>query len=239
MEELFLSFMNALVIGVPKFFFPQIDPFYTEELLPLLNIGLYNSILLIIPSASIGFILGAILGSLQTYANPVVAKTATIYSQIFRGTPLVLQLLIIYFGLPAFNIVLSPYFAAVIGFTLCTSAYQAEYIRGALVSIKKEQTLAAYALGFSKFATIKNIILPQALRRALPGCGNEIIYLIKYSSLAYVVTFYELTGNGKKIASLTFRVLDSYFILALYYLFLVSIATLLLHYLEKNILSQQ
>ncbi|GAJ22401.1 unnamed protein product, partial [marine sediment metagenome] len=104
----------------------------------------------------------------------------------FRGTPLLIQLFILYFGFPSIGIFFSPFAAAVIGFILCSGAYHSEYIRGAIQSIKTGQMMAAEALGMTRSKAILYIILPQALRRAIPGCSNEIIYLIKYSSLAFM-----------------------------------------------------
>jgi polar amino acid transport system permease protein len=131
-------------------------------------------------------------------------------------------------------LLLSPVTAAILGFSLCSGAYQSEYIRGAILSIKKGQFLAAQALGFSKSQAFWSITAPVALRRAIPGCGNEIIYLIKYSSLALIVTATEITGQARQVASLYFRHLECYFLAALYYLAMVTVATLLLNYLEKK-----
>jgi polar amino acid transport system permease protein len=103
--------------------------------------------------------------------------------------------------------------AAVLGFSLCSGAYHSEYVRGALLSIKRGQMLAAQSLGFNKVRMIFSIILPQAIRRALPGCGNEIIYLIKYSSLAYMITCIELTGQGKILASNSFKYTEIFLII--------------------------
>jgi len=143
------------------------------------------------------------------------------------------QLFILYFGLPNIGIYLSPYMAAVTGFTLCSGAYQSEYVRGALLSIKNGQHLGAQALGFTRFQTIFWIIVPQAVRRALHGCGNEIIYLIKYSSLAFIVTCIELTGEGKTIATEYFRFTEVFALIGLYYLVLVTIAMFILKKIEK------
>jgi polar amino acid transport system permease protein len=123
----------------------------------------------------------------------------------------------------------------VIGFSLCSAAYHSEYVRGALLSIKRGQMLAAQALGFSKLQMIISVILPQALRRALPGCGNEIIYLIKYSSLAYMITCIELTGEAKILASHTFRYTEVFLIVGIFYLALVSVASWFLRMLEERL----
>jgi polar amino acid transport system permease protein len=153
---------------------------------------------------------------------------------LFRGVPLVVQLFIWYFGLPYLGIYLSPYAASILGFTLCSGAYHSEYIRGALRSIKKGQMLAAQALGFTRLQMVLSVILPQGLRRALPGCGNEVIYLIKYSSLAYMVTCIELTGEGKVLASHSFKYVEIFLLVGVFYLVMVSVASWLLHVLEKH-----
>ena len=209
--------------------------FYTDQLIPALNRGLVVSIKLIIPSGLIGLILGIVIGTLRTFGHAVVRKTANAYATVFRGTPLVVQLFLLYFGLPNLGIYLDAYTAAVIGFILCSGAYHSEYIRGSLLSIKKGQFLAAQSMGFSTFKTMSNIIVPQAVRRALPGCGNEIIYLIKYSSLAYIITCIELTGEGKIIATRTFRYTEVFLVIGFYYLVLVTMATFVLQKLEEKL----
>jgi len=209
--------------------------FYATQLIPALNRGLVMSIKLIIPSGLVGLGLGIVIGTLRTFGHPVIRKAANGYAMIFRGTPLLVQLFLLYFGLPNLGIYLDAYTAAVIGFILCSSAYHSEYIRGGLLSIKKGQILAAQSMGFSTFKTMVNIIVPQAIRRALPGCGNEIIYLIKYSSLAYIITCIELTGEGKIIATRTFRYTEVFLVIGFYYLVLVTMATFLLQKIEEKL----
>jgi polar amino acid transport system permease protein len=193
------------------------------------------SIALIIPSAIGGALIGVLAGVTRTFGNPIVRKVGDAYAAIFRGTPLVVQLFVLYFGLPNLGIYLSPYVAAVVGFTLCSGAYQSEYIRGALLSIKRGQYLGAQALGFTTFQAIFWIIVPQAVRRAIHGCGNEIIYLIKYSSLAFIVTCIELTGEGKTIATEYFRFTEVFSIIGLYYLALVTVAIFILKKIEQRL----
>ena len=208
--------------------------FIQNEILPAFLKGLKISIQLIIPSSILGLGLGIVAGSLRVYGGRWVAGLADAYVVLFRGIPLVVQLFIWYFGLPYFGVYLSPFVASVVGFSLCSGAYHSEYIRGALLSIKRGQMLAAQALGFSKFQMVVSVILPQALRRALPGCGNEIIYLIKYSSLAYMVTCIELTGEAKILASHTFRYTEVFLMVGVFYLVLVSIASWFLRLLEDR-----
>lgn len=209
--------------------------FYGQHLIPALNDGLWISILLILPSATGGLALGILTGTIRTFGSPWLKRIGNFYAGIFRGTPLVVQLFILYFGLPNIGIYLSPYAAAVTGFILCSGAYQSEYIRGGLLAIKRGQLMAAKSLGFSSTGTIFWIVLPQAMRRALPGCGNEIIYLIKYSSLAYIITCIEITGQARDVATTYFRFTESFFVAGLYYLALVSIAGIALGKLEKKL----
>jgi len=212
----------------------ELSPFY-QELITSLNRGLVVSIALIVPSVIGGVLIGILAGAMRTFGNPVVRLTANIYAAIFRGTPLVVQLFVLYFGLPNVGIYMSPYVAAVVGFTLCSGAYQSEYIRGALLSIKRGQYLGAQALGLTTFQSIFWIIVPQAVRRAIHGCGNEIIYLIKYSSLAFIVTCIELTGEGKTIATEYFRFTEVFTIIGLYYLALVTVAIFILKKIEQRL----
>lgn len=209
--------------------------FIQSEILPAFWKGLRVSIQLIVPSAVLGLVLGVLVGSLRIYGGRLVARLADVYVVLFRGIPLVVQLFIWYFGLPYFGVYLSPFVASVVGFSLCSGAYHSEYVRGALLSIKKGQMLAAQALGFTKTQMVVSVILPQALRRALPGCGNEIIYLIKYSSLAYMITCIELTGEAKILASNTFRYTEVFLMVGVFYLGLVSVASWCLSLLEDRL----
>lgn len=208
--------------------------FLTGELLPALNHGLVISLALIVPASILGFIGGVALGCARAFGPPWMRRLGNGYTSLLRGVPLAIQLMLIYYALPKLGIYFAPYGAALTSFILCTAAYQSEYVRGALLSIRRGQILAAEALGFTYLQTILWIIVPQAARRALPGCGNEIIYLIKYSSLAYLVTCMELMGEGKVVASDTFRFTEVFFVVGLYYLAMVTIATWILHWLEKK-----
>jgi len=209
--------------------------FLQEEVLPALMKGLGVSVRLIVPSAVIGLCFGVLVGALRVYGNRALRMASDLFVTFFRGVPLVVQLFIWYFGLPYFGVYLSPFIASVVGFSLCSAAYHSEYVRGALQSIKRGQLLAAEALGFSKAKMVISVILPQAMRRALPGCGNEIIYLIKYSSLAYMVTCIELTGEAKIIASHTFRYTEVFLATGFLYLVVVSFATWLLNWIEDRV----
>jgi polar amino acid transport system permease protein len=209
--------------------------FFLEILFPSLLEGLIMTIELICWSIPIGLIVGIIIAVGRVYGNALVSFFSKAYIVFFRGTPLLILLFILYYGFPSIGIYLSPFAAAVIGFVLCSSSYHAEYIRGAIQSVKSGQLLAAQALGMSKLSAVFNIILPQALRRAIPGCSNEIIYLIKYSSLAFMVTCIELTGAGKIVASRYFTYTEVFLVVGAIYLVVVSLATKVLNTLEERL----
>ena len=206
--------------------------FIRQEVAPELLAGLWMSIRLIIPSAVCGVLIGIVIGTLRVYGHPLLKGFARLYVLFFRGFPLLVQLYLWYFGLPCIGIYLSPFAASVIGFSLCSGAYHSEYVRGALQSTRKGQLLAAYSLGFSRTRAILCVLLPQAVRRALPGSGNELIYLIKYSSLAYMVTCIELTGKGSILANFHFKYMEIFIIVGAIYLLLVSVVSWGLNRLE-------
>lgn len=208
--------------------------FLGDTLLPALNKGLLVSLALIIPASILGFLGGVALGCARAFGPAWLRRLGNGYTALLRGVPLAIQLMLIYYALPKLGIFFPPYGAALTSFILCTAAYQSEYIRGALLSIRRGQILAAQALGFTTFQTILWIIVPQAARRALPGCGNEIVYLIKYSSLAYLVTCMELMGEAKVVASDTFRFTEVFFTVGIYYLAMVTLASWLLRWLEDR-----
>ena len=214
--------------------------FAVSRIIPALDAGLWTSILLIVPASLLGVVIGVTAGTARVYGPRPLVRAIDAYVALFRGTPLVVQLYFWYFALPYmavgdFRVVLSPVWASIIGFALCSGAYQSEYIRGGLLSIKRGQLRAAQALGMTPLQTVTAVVLPQAFRRALPGCGNEIIYLIKYSSLASIITVSDLTGMGRSLAKSTFRNTEVFIVVGLYYLALVTIATLALRTVEKKL----
>ena len=214
----------------------MIDLYFIQDvLLPPLIEGVLVTIKLIILSIPSGLVLGILIAVGRVYGNKFISSLCAIYTIFFRGTPLLVQLFIIYYALPSIGIFFSPFMAAVTGFILCSGAYHSEYIRGAIQSIKTGQMMAAEALGMSRIKAVLYIILPQALRRAIPGCSNEIIYLIKYSSLAFMVTCVELTGAGKIIATRHFRYTEVFLVVGIIYLLVVSIVTKFLNILEKKL----
>jgi polar amino acid transport system permease protein len=214
--------------------------FLRAELAPGLLDGLWVSLVVIAPSALLGAFIGVTAGVLRVYGAKPVRVLTELYVSLFRGTPLVVQVFFWYFALPyikigGWSLVLDPIPAAVLSFGLCSGAYQSEYIRGGLNAIKRGQIRAALALGMTTRQAVTNIVLPQAFRRALPGCGNEVIYLIKYSSLASIITVNELTGTATTIAKNSWRNIEVFCTLGVVYLLLVTVASWLLRLLEDSL----
>lgn len=209
-------------------------PFWVNTLLPALWDGLIVTLQLVALTAPFGFLLGLLVAVARVYGVRPVRWLAQLYVIFFRGCPLLLLLFILYYGLPTIGIVLGSFLSALLGFILCNSAYNSEYIRGALLSIKGGQMTAAQALGMTRMQAVRYIVIPQALRKALPGVSNEFIYLIKYSSLAYVVTVIELTGAAKIIATKYFAYFEAFAAVGVFYLVLVTIATIAIQRLEKK-----
>lgn len=190
-------------------------------------------------SVTLGFLVGIFLAMGRVYGPRPVRWITGGYIQFFRGTPLLIQLLVVYYGLPPYlstlGIRISPLAAAIIGLGLNSAAYQAEYFRGAVQSIQFGQMMAARAVGLSRVKSIVYVILPQALRLVIPSWSNELIYSIKYSSLAYFVSLTELTFVGKKIALHTARTFETYIIVAAIYLVIVLIVSRLVLMLENRV----
>lgn len=189
-------------------------------------------------SIVLGFLVGIFLALGRVYGPRPIRWLTGGYIQFFRGTPLLVQLLVVYYGLPPYlaslGIQISPLAAAIIGLGLNSAAYQAEYFRGAVQSIQSGQMMAARSVGLSRVRAIRYVILPQALRLVIPSWSNELIYSIKYSSLAYFVSLTELTFVGKKIALHTARTFETYVVVAAIYLVIVLIVSRLLWMLEQR-----
>jgi polar amino acid transport system permease protein len=208
--------------------------FIAENLSGPLFYGTLASLRLIACSVPFGLLLGFAAAVGWVYGNRAVSWFCRAYVTLVKGTPLLILLFIIYFCLPSLGITLSPFAASVTGFIMCNGAYNSEYIRGAILSVRTGQLIAARSLGMGRMQAIISIVLPQAARRALPGCSNEIIYLIKYSSLAYILSFIELTGAGKMAATRSFRFTLVFSVVGFVYLAMVSLASLFFLWLEKK-----
>ena len=181
-------------------------------------------------------LLGLLIGVARI--NPqgkVLYGLASGYVAIIRGTPLLVQLFIWYYGLPRLGVMLPSFFCGVIGLGLYSAAYVSEIVRGAIMSVERGQNEAARSLGMSSKQAMIKIILPQAIVRMLPPLGNEFIALIKNSALVSLITIHDVMQQGNTIISNTYRDLETYLVIAVIYFVLTSLTvTALRHYVIRQ-----
>jgi len=193
------------------------------------------TLLLTFVAISVGFAIGLLLALGRVYGNKIISYSCIAYLEIFRGTPLLVQLFIIYYGLPAVGIIFTPITAALIGLSLNSGAYQAEYLRGSIQAIPANQMIAGRTLGMTRFQSIRSIILPQALRISIPAWSNELIYLFKYTSIVVYIQVRDLTFQAKDIATQSSRYLETFLIVALIYLLFTYIFSEIVDQVEKHV----
>lgn len=187
-----------------------------------------TSVELIVISCVVGLVFGVILGLLRLSKNPLISGLPFLYIFFFRGTPLLVQMFLIYFGLGQFkalqqgwlwdSVLSSGYWCAIVAFTLNTSAYIAEIVRGAVQAVPKGELEAADAIGMSKWQKLTRITLPRAFGIMIPAYSNEVIFMIKGSALAYTVTVMDLMGVARKIMADTYLNLEILFMVGVLYL---------------------
>jgi polar amino acid transport system permease protein len=188
--------------------------------------------------SAISLVLGLVFGLLgalfKLSRNGLLRSLTTFYIWIIRSTPLLIQLFMIYFGLPQIGINLEPFSAGVLALAINTGAYNAETIRAGMVSIPHGQTEAARSLGMSMWVTTLRIILPQAFRVIMPALGNNFIILIKDTSLVSTITLVELTLTSQRLIGSTYRPFEIYIMAAFLYAFLTTAVSLLISRYEKK-----
>jgi len=210
--------------------------FYFEwSFLPKLAQGLLLTVEITAACIAFGFVLGVLLALGRVYGGRLISIPCGIYIPFFRGTPLLTQLFIVYFGLPNWGIQLSAFLSGVLALGLNTAAYQAEYFRGAIQAVKRGQMMAARALGMSRVQAIFHVILPQAFRIVIPSWSNELILMLKYSSIVYSIALLDLMGMGKRIAARNFNYFEVFVVVALFYLVLVLALSQSLRWLERRV----
>ncbi|MGU5580990.1 amino acid ABC transporter permease [Aeromonas hydrophila] len=208
----------------------MIDSFW-----PLLSAGLIFTVPLTLITFVLGIVLGLSVALARLYGPAPLVMLVRFYVWLIRGTPLLVQLFLIFYGLPSAGIVLDAFTAAVIGFTLNIGAYSSEIIRATLAAIPKGQWEAAYSIGMSWPQVMWRVILPQAARIAVPPLSNTFISLVKDTSLAAAVTVPELFQAAQRLASVTYEPLILYVETALIYLLFSSVLSTLQDKLEQRL----
>lgn len=202
--------------------------------LPDLLKGAGITILLTLEGLAAGFVLGLSATLARTYGSKFWRGLAVGYIELFRGTPLLVQLFLIYYGLPGLGITLSRELSAFLALGLNSGAYQAEYLRGSILAIGDNQMMAGRAIGMSRWKTIWYVILPQALRLAIPAWSNEPVSLLKSTGVVFLIAVPELMARAKAIASRTYDPIGSYLAVALVYLAMVYILDAFLRWVERT-----
>lgn len=202
---------------------------------PFLLKGAYYTVFLSLGGMFFGLLLGFGLALMRLSTLPVIAWIARIYVSFFRGTPLLVQLFVIYYGLPELGIELEPLSAALIGFSLNMAAYACEILRSAISSIERGQWEAAASIGMTRAQTLRRAILPQAARTALPPLGNSFISLVKDTALAATIQVPELFRQAQLITARTLEVFTMYLAAALLYWILASLLAHVQHRLEVRV----
>jgi polar amino acid transport system permease protein len=214
--------------------------------------GLQNTLILTVISMVIGVVGGVLLAVLRMSPNPLAAGAAGVYIWLFRGTPLITQLVVwnflalfyprlgigIPFG-PEFvssdtNALISQFTASLLGLGLNEAAYMAEIVRGGILSVDAGQLEAAGALGMSRAKTLRRIVLPQAMRVIIPPTGNETIAMLKTTSLVVVIGYFELMTSAQQIYAQNYKIAPLLIVAALWYLFMTSVLTLIQMQIERR-----
>ncbi|MPQ21624.1 amino acid ABC transporter permease [Carnobacterium divergens] len=204
------------------------------ELLPALLEGLKTTLFLFSIILIVTIPLGFLVAIVRVYAPKGISLIVQFYIYIMRGTPLLLQLMVVFFGLPHIGITLDRFPAAVIAFALNYTAYYAEIFRGGILAVPKGQFEALQVLGIGKIRGYRRIIIPQVTRIVLPSVGNEVISLVKDTSLVYILGLGELLRAGQ-IASNTYASLIPFVAVGIIYLLITGLVTLGLTTIEKRI----
>jgi polar amino acid transport system permease protein len=208
--------------------------------------GLGNTIIMTVCAMALGIALGVLFAIMVMSPNPVLKGVAVFYIWFFRGTPLLLQLLI-WFNLalvfPRIGIpglfearmvdVMTPFVATLLGLGINQGAYTAEVVRSGILSVDAGQTEAAKAIGMTRLTTLRRIVLPQAMRVIIPPVGNEVISMVKLTSIASVIGFAEVLRNAQTIYFANARVIELLIVSAGWYLIIVTILSIAQHFLER------
>ncbi|CUX06695.1 Octopine transport system permease protein occM [Agrobacterium fabacearum S56] len=220
------------------------DAMLILETLPLLVEGLLLTLQLTVASVAVGLVIATPLALLRTSDWRVLSLPVQSYTFLFRGTPLLVQLFLIYYGLGqldwvrtsfAWPLLRNPFWCALLAFSLNNAAYTTEILRGGIRAVPVGEIEAAKALGMSAALRVRRIILPIGFRLAMPAYGNEVVLMLKASSLASTITLIELTGTSRKIVAQTFAPYEIFIAAALLYLAVTFLFTSAFGALERRL----
>ena len=182
----------------------------------------------------LGSFFGILVALMRLSKLRLIRWISTAYVEFLRGTPLLVQVLIVYFGLPQLGVKMPRMTAGIVALTINSAAYMSEIVRSGIRAVDHGQTEAARSLGMTSVQTMLYVILPQAIKNILPAVGNEFVVIIKESSILYTIGIYELTYQANKLASTNYRYLETLMISALIYFVLTFVTSQLLGVLERR-----
>jgi polar amino acid transport system permease protein len=206
---------------------------YLRIALPEIGDGLLITFQVSVICLLIGMVIGFPAALARVYGPKWLRWLVTAYIEIIRGTPVLVQLFLIYYGLPQFGLTLSAFASAYIAIGMNSGAYQAEYFRGAIQAISGGQMMAARSIGMTPIQAIRHVIIPQAFRFALPAWSNEVVAMIKISSIVYLIAVPEMLYVAKELMAKYYNPFQTYFTVGAVYLIIIGILTILLNRLEK------
>ena len=221
---------------------------FMAETFPQLIAGVPVTLSLVGSSLVLGFVFAVILAQMRLSKNLLLSKLAYAYVYVFRSTPLLVQIFLIYYGSGQFReffesvglwyFLREPYFCALLALTMNTAAYTSEIIRGGIQSVPWGELEAGRAIGMSGLTLFRRIVFPIAIRQALPAYGNEIILMVKSTSLASTITILEITGIAKKIIATTYLTVEVFIIAGAIYLSINFIVTRGIRWIEVKLSPQ-
>jgi len=224
--------------------YPMVNTFL--EYWPMFLRGAGMTLLISIIGTIIGSIIGLLIGVIRTIPMPergtkrsilkAINAILSIYIEVFRGTPMIVQAMVIFYGSAmAFGLDMNRIFAAILIVSINTGAYMSEIVRGGIVSIDKGQFEAAHAIGMNHVQTMVNVVLPQVLRNILPATGNEFVINIKDTSVLNVISVSELYFQAKTVSGISYNYFNTFFVASLIYLVMTFTVTRILRYIERRI----
>jgi polar amino acid transport system permease protein len=226
-----ISFFGAIAVLI---ILPVVKPDPYWEIMKFLPDGVLRTFQVTLVSIVLALFIGLITGLGRISRNTLINRIATIYVEVIRGIPLLVQLFYIYFALGSF-LQLSGIVSAIIAMSICYGAYMGEIFRAGIQSISKGQMEASLALGMGRGQALRRVIIPQTLRTILPPIGNEFIAMLKDSSLVSILAVSDLLRRGREYASTSFQYFESYTVVALVYLIMTLFFSRLVGIMESRL----
>ena len=237
------------VITNPRFQWGVVGDYLFAK--PILD-GLRLTLFLTVVAQSLGIVIGIVLAVMRLSPNPILSRGAWVYLWFFRGTPLLVQLIFWYnlsalypkisLGIPFgpswsgnANSIITPFAVAILGLGLNEAAYTAEIVRGGIVGVERGQSEAAKALGMTHMRTLRRIVLPQAMKLIVPPIGNQLILMLKTTSLVSVLALADLLYSAQAIYARTFQTMPMLLVVSIWFLAITSVLTVAQHHLEKYV----